>query len=256
MIGSGTISSYGTHTHEHTVTKCLHETYDMKSGRGGGMPGGAGMAAGKTAEWRQENFSFTNFLSGGWKGFVSKSFELLGKIWNDGGQDADHEAGRSAVWQAAVFGTEGAAAEKTGQTAGVPVPAETGTAAAVREQPQEQLQKRGKMTGTGREAVPKAENISGNMADNAEDAADGRRWKEQAKVRKYVRQFGKTAAGIRRFWDAREETEKEEEEAAEGNAMDYALGDSSYLLDSYNRSGEYSTLAKDRSLEGQFRAMG
>ena len=54
MIGNGAISSYGIHTHEHTVTKCLHETYDMKSKSGAAMSGGAGMAAEKTAGWRQE----------------------------------------------------------------------------------------------------------------------------------------------------------------------------------------------------------
>lgn len=251
MIGNGAISSYGTHTHEHTVTKCLHETYDMKSKSGAAMSGGAGMAAEKTAGWRQENFSFADFWSGGWKGFVSKSFELLGKVWN-GGQDAGKGAGRSAVWQAAVYGTENVSAEKSGQTAGVFVPAEALAAAAVREQPEA---RRG-TAGTGRGAVPQAESISGGMADHSKDAAGGRTWKKQAQVRKFFQQFGKNAAETGRIGDAQGETEKEDGGSAERNAMDFAVGDSSYLLDSYNRSGEYSTLAKDRSLEGKFRAMG
>ena len=47
----------------------------------------------------------------------------------------------------------------------------------------------------------------------------------------------------------------EEAELLENNT-DLNQGDSSFLLDSYNRMGEYSTLAKDRSREGNFRAKG
>ena len=54
MIGNGAISSYGTHTHEHTVTKCLHETYDMKSKSGAAMYGGARQGGGKKAGWGEE----------------------------------------------------------------------------------------------------------------------------------------------------------------------------------------------------------
>lgn len=250
MIGSGNVSSYGTHTHEHTVTRCLHETHDRKPQSGGSGPGAA---AAKSAEGQRENVSLQELLSGGWEGFVSKSFGLLGKIWKDGETAVRKSDGRENAAGAAVgYGTEGIAAEKTVQLSEISAAAEVLAAASVRKQ----VEGQGSVAGAGKRTVPNIEDISGGMADGTKDAADGRTWKEQAEIRKLFQQFGKTAARIRRTWKGREEAEKEDEGSAERNSVDVVLGDSSYLLDSYNRSGEYSTLAENRSLEGKFRAMG
>ena len=76
--------------------------------------------------------------------------------------------------------------------------------------------------------------------------------KGQGGIRKFLHKFGETADRAKRFLGRKK---REEEELLENNT-DLSQGDSSFLLDSYNRMGEYSTLAKDRSLEGRFRAKG
>lgn len=76
--------------------------------------------------------------------------------------------------------------------------------------------------------------------------------KEQGGIRKFLRKFEETAAKAGQFLKRKK---KMESGLAESEA-DFNIGDNSFLLDSYNREGEYSTLAKDRSLEGSFRAKG
>lgn len=251
MIGSGNISSYGTHAHEHTVTRCIHESHGSRPQSSGGGPGSV---AAKAAEGRRASFSLQELLSGGWEGFVSKSFSLLEKGWGNGGLAAEKDGGERTAGIVAAYGTESMTGERTGQAAGTSVSAEILASASVREQVREQDFE--KAAGSGGKSVPKAENQSGGMADGTEDTAESRTWKKQTGVRKFFRQFEKTAAEVRQSWKKQEESEEEDGGSEERNSMDVALGDSSYLLDSYNRSGEYSTLAENRSQEGKFRAMG
>ena len=88
--------------------------------------------------------------------------------------------------------------------------------------------------------------------ENIEGAVGGGLKKEQGGIRKFLRKFEETAAKAGQFLKRKK---KMESGLAESEA-DFNIGDNSFLLDSYNREGEYSTLAKDRSLEGSFRAKG
>ena len=278
MIGSGTIGSYG--SHEHTVTKCLHETHGVMDQRIGPVSGGPGTAGAKPAKTVQNTFTLTDMLSDGWKGFFSKAYGIWGRVWGNGpeghirGGESERAVlaeGQSAVKAAAAVTQQpvagyvpqdalaaavsaDAAARKTQEDR-----ADIGAAVKAQEHAAGKIAAAEDSGGQGRAAgkgtngtESKGEGMSGGMRDDMGKARDG-------KSRKYVKQlfrgFGKSVTG--RIFRGKEESEKGEEDILpEGGVTGLGTGESSYLLDSYNRSGEYSTLAKDRSLEGSFRAAG
>lgn len=270
MIGSGTIGSYG--SHEHTVTKCLHETHGITNQRGGAAPGGSGTAAAKPAEAAQNVFSLTDMLSDGWKGLVSKTSGIWGRIWGDGtessirGDEPDRAVlaeGQSGITEAAAIAGKPAAGQVPQEVLASALQADAaaraqaaaaGDAAAVKKTAV-QSRHAGTAVHAVKDAESKGEGMSGGMPEDMENETEGKRWKSRKYVKKFLREFGKPVTG--RTFGAKEESEREEEDILpEGGITSLGMGQSSYLLDSYNRSGEYSTLAKDHSLEGSFRALG
>lgn len=283
MIGSGNISSYGTRTHGHTVTKCLHGADGTRLKGGGSLAGGGGAPAARAEGQQQEIFSLKGLLSDGWKGFVSKSVHFFGEIWEDGeAVPGDRADGKCAVWTAAEHQAQGTAGDGK-QVAGIAavssaVSAESVvtvvpaiSAAAVGPGDRKVCvagtgagNKAGKRTGNmvGGEAGNRAGNKAGDKAGNTGNKAGGAESdaghiaEGEGQGENFLQRFLGRVARVRRLWAKLDETEKQTGVLADGDPMDFGIGDGSYLLDSYNRSGEYSTLAKDRSLEGKFRAMG
>lgn len=241
MMENGNINSYGTHTHNHAVTKCLHKTHDAKLKSGGSMSGAFSLETRQEAQ-KQESFSLKGMLWDGWKNLFFKTSGVFGKVWSNGKAESENgTSGKETTWTVRETKQRLATGSKTNSRE--PVSAEILAATAVRMQRKRNI--------TEKEVGMEAE----SKVSNAESAAGSGLWRGQEGARRFLEKFGKTAAKIRRPWN-KAEGEKETEVALEGNPIDLVIGDSSYLLDSYNRLGEYSTLAKDRSLEGSFRARG
>lgn len=271
MIGSGNISSYGSHAHNHAVTQCLHETHVGKAKGGAAMAGGGPGAAQEVQG--EETFSLKGLWPDGWKSLASKTAGFFGSLWNSGEagkvaegketpslwQDARHQAqGTAAADSVAV--TAAAEAGSVPVAAAVPAGRVPGAAAADRVPDavaaavvRAQGEGKGNPAGTDAEAGKEA----GSRVNGTETATGGGYRRGREEVRGFLRKFGRAAAGVKRAWDWKGEGKQEAETSpAKGNPEDFTVGNSSYLLDSYNRSGEYSTLANDRSLEGSFRARG
>lgn len=312
MTGSGGIGSYGTHDHEHNITKCLHRDPGAKMKSGGSMAGGPGFLPG-TAAKPEGGLSAKGLLFGEWRNFLSKSAGVFGGIrgsgdgygnsgknglWAGAGQDGGTAAdtlaqikAQAAARLAEERGTAALHAKEAERTAAHAKEAECAAAhvkeaewAAAHAKETERtaaqtengaviasaavsLQRNGTgepggIAGTDNKTVQGIEKTVRNKWNGREGMADGkfRRREEGRKFREFFRRFGKNAFLGKLFWkewqSSPEQEEKETAEAAEGKQEDFSAEGSSYLLDSYNRSGEYSTLAKDRSLEGSFRVSG
>lgn len=292
MTGSGGIGSYGTHDHEHNITKCLHRDPGAKMKSGGSMAGGSGFLPG-TAAKPEGGLSAKGLLFGEWGSFLFKSAGVFGGIRGNG--DGYGNSGKNGLWVGAGQdgGTAADALAQIKAQAAARLAEERGTAAlhvkeaertaahvkeaermaaqtengAVIASAAVSLQRNGTgepggIAGTDNKMVQGIEKTVRNKWNGREGMADGkfRGRKEGRKFREFFRRFGKNAFLGKLFWkewqSSPEQDEKETAEAAEGKQEDFSAEGSSYLLDSYNRSGEYSTLAKDRSLEGSFRVSG
>ena len=240
--GSNNINSYSTHTHEHMVTKCLHEDHALKPG-GDGPVSGAVKSAVMQEMQKQETFSIKEILTDGLKSLFSRTSGLLGNIWNTGGkEDGTGQSGDKAVWTEAdrIAGQQGVV------TGAIQQPAAENTATGV-------LSTAVARTVDERKKTIHEESMERKVS-NVEDSVNGGLKKDQGEVKKFLQKFGETVTRTGRLF--RKESETETEVSLSENNSDFGVGDSSYLLDSYNKSGEYSTLAKDRSLEGNFKAKG
>ena len=227
------------HVHRHEITKCLHETSDgMLKGNMGAAAGGM-KAAGMQAQPQKEGFSLRDFFADGFRSLISRASGFWARLGEEDGRDAvsaEHKAaeGDGKIISPAIEGNKG--------ENGVFVQTEGKMSAAVLSTAMVKPEiKREESLETARRRVNQVEGaISGGME------------KEQGGIRKFFQKFGETAERARRFLGRKK---REKEELPENNT-DLSQGDSSFLLDSYNRMGEYSTLANDRSLEGKFRARG
>lgn len=239
--GSNPINSYGAHNHEHMVTKCLHESHAVKP-EGGGPMNGAGRPVVMQEMQKQETFSIKDILLNGWKSLYNRTFGLVGRIWDsEGKEDGAGRSGDRAVWTEADH-----AVGQQGAVTGV-----------IQQQPSENAAAGILSTAVVR-TVEERENTvheeTERKVGSVESAVSGGLKKEQGGVKKFLQKFGGTVARTGRLW--RRERETETEASLAENNTDFGVGDGSYLLDSYNKSGEYSTLASGRSLEGNFKARG
>lgn len=241
MIDNGnSIGPYLSHSHEHTVTKCLHEKHAGGHENGGSM---AGMQAVSEKETQtRESFSLRHMVTDGWKDVYAKTTGILGKIWNDaGGEEQTNrmaEDGRSienSRIQQETLPLSNAAQEQIS----VKTAAEATTTVA--EKTKERIEEtRNTKTKTLQKAGAPESEISGGLK------------KEQEGVRKFLQNVGKNLEKVGEWW----KEEPQEEVSGPAKETDWSIGDNSYLLDSYDRAGQYSTLAKDRSRDGNFKARG
>ena len=89
MIGSsGNISPNYYHTHEHEITKCLHETKGMKPESAGGMAAGRNTFSSLPMQ-KQDSFSLRELLVSGLQGLVSRAFGFWGKLGETKEQEKD-----------------------------------------------------------------------------------------------------------------------------------------------------------------------
>lgn len=231
MIGSSNnIGSYEVHSHEHSVTNCLHENHEAVS-EGGSMASGIQQKAAQELQ-KQESFSVTNMLVDGWKNLYSKTTGLIGKIWNDAG-DIPEEEGTISNINPTV-----ANPAITDAAADSSIITETVATANVKTQKENKKE----------DAAETEEAL-----ENVESAVSGGLKRDREGVKKFFQKVSSGVAKVEQFW---KEEEPQPEAELSANNTDFSMGDNSYLLDSYNKSGQYSTLAKDRSLDGNFRAKG
>lgn len=233
MIGSsGKVNSGNYHKHE--VTKCMHESGAAKLEAGGKM--GAGMEA-SSSQLRQEQktFSLQELLTGGLRDMLSR----VSGFWRRMGEEGTASREESARKAEKEIGTAiiGSAEESKNAMFQASDVSKAVMATAMVKPEMERKE-------TDWETERRVENVEG--------AVSGGLKKEQGGIRKFLQKFEEAAAKAGQFLKRRKKLESSLLE----NEADFDIGDNSFLLDSYNREGEYSTLAKDRSLEGSFRAKG
>lgn len=237
MIGSsGKVNSGGYHNHE--VTKCIHESGAAKLEAG--RKTGTGMEA-SASQLRQEQkaFSLQELLAGGLRDMLSKISDFWRRMGEEGTAGRDESAGEAGKGTGtAIAGSAGEA--QNAVSAAMPQASDVSAAVMATTMVKPEMEKKEEDWETER----KVENVEG--------AASGGLKKEQGGIRKFLQKFEETAAKAGQFLKRKKKMESGVLES-EG---DFDIGDNSFLLDSYNREGEYSTLAKDRSLEGSFRAKG
>ncbi len=90
---------------------------------------------------------------------------------------------------------------------------------------------------------------------NVEGAVSGGLRKEQGNIKKFFQNIAETVSKTKILWEKPIEQERQGD-SLPINIKEDTAEDNSYLLDSYSKRGEYSTLAKDRSLDSNFKAKG
>lgn len=232
MIGSsGKVGSGNYHKHE--VTKCLHESGAAK-GEAGGKTGAGARTSFSRIQQEQRTFSLQEWLADGLRGLFSKASGFWRRLGEEG------TAGQGGLAWEDKKGV-GAAAGMTGEAKNTESLANDAAAAVMVTA----------MVKPEMERKEEEQEIE-RKVQNVEGAVDGGLKKEQGGIQKFLQKFGEAAARAGQFLKKK----KKMEPALLESDADFHMGDNSFLLDSYNREGEYSTLAKDRSLEGSFRAKG
>ena len=229
--GSGKVNSGNYHKHE--VTKCIHESGAAKIEDGGKMRAGMN-ASSSLIRQERKTFSLQEWLTDGMRDLLSRVSGFWRRMGEEGTGDRNELAAEDRRGS-------GSAARVTGEAKNIVSPASDVSAAVMSTA---MIRTETEKKETEEETERRVENIEG--------AVGGGLKKEQGGIRKFRRKFEETAAKAGQFLKRKK---KMESGLAESEA-DFNIGDNSFLLDSYNREGEYSTLAKDRSLEGSFRAKG
>lgn len=232
---SGLNHSYQAQTHEHSVTDCIHEEEGLlKSG------GGASINSAETEQAQrmqtQEAFSFRSLFTNGWKSVISKAV----RFWNDSGEDGK-DGGKNIL----------AATEEKNTIflAGESMPAAPGEKGEGSRQEEAVLatsilkndSRRNEEADFGEEDARKVNDIEG--------AASSGLKKEQGSLRKFLQKFEETVLNATGLWKKSKSIKNSPQPTVSLKGENH-----SYLMDSYNKSGEYSTLAGDKSAEGNFKA--
>lgn len=103
-----------------------------------------------------------------------------------------------------------------------------------------------------REESALSEEDSTKKISNVEGAISGGLSREEGSIKKFLQRFEETVEKAVRLI----KKPKRNESGTAVRDIEMKGGNSSYLLDSYSKNGEYSTLAKEQSQEGNFRARG
>lgn len=229
----GTNGVQGMHTHEHAVTNCIHDEHEIKkNGGAGGRRSGTASAA---AAEKQEELSLRDMLMNGFRSFSSKSKGFLAKVWySDGTENGE-----------AVKEQQGKTTEISAYEEDVPSNIPSGvteTASAVL----------ATAAMKPKETSQSEDDAAERKISGIEGAVSGGLKREEEGIRRFFRQFRERVGKHTRFF----KKEVKEEHALMESNTDFGLNDNSYLLDSYNKSGEYATLARGKETEGKFRVRG
>lgn len=233
-INSG---SFQTHAHEHKVTQCLHE--ETAGAKAGGGAAAAGMVTQIEQELqKKETFSLTNFVANGFRSFASKAIGF----WNDAGKEEGKNPAKEAGTQQAETVLNAVSSEQDGSRQAVePAAARDVLATAVVKSDNRKTEE----ITADEEETRKVETI--------EAAVSGGLEREQGGIKRFLHKFGEVIAkGAGKLL----KRESADEKKLAANNTDFSVESNSYLLDSYSKTGQYSTLAKDHSLEGNFKAKG
>lgn len=240
MIGSGNnINPYSSHTHDHAVTDCLHDRHQTKTGASGMQSANASSAEPVNQD---EEPTVREILLGGLQGLVRKSKGFLARMWYS---DSELEAADKKDGAAAredIAGIDSVKGNK--QPTEISVANENVSAGIL-------------ATSALRPNVEKTGSIEEDAerkVDNIEGAVSGGLKKEESGIRRFLKQFGETITKHSRL--LRRKSQGDMKKTLSENNTDFGVGDNSYLLDSYNKSGQYSTLMKDKRTEGNFKARG
>lgn len=100
-----------------------------------------------------------------------------------------------------------------------------------------------------------AEAEEARKVKTVEGAVSGGLKKEQGNIKKFFQNISEAISKVKKPWE-KPEVKEEQENILPVELTGYNKEDNSYLLDSYNKTGEYSSLGKDHSLDGDFKAKG
>lgn len=220
--------------HEHYVTKCLHEAE-------AGKPPEGGSRAGDTVNRKEPEIqkdlstSLKDFLSGGVASLVSRASRLFGAI----GGDAAAESEKQGKDNNGVLSVKEEALHNPLQT----VTAQAAVASALVKNAEEKRNS-SSMAEAAEKAAGKVKEIN--------QAVHGGLEKEQRNTGRFLQKCKETAGRAMKLLK-REISQPDKRSAG---SVDTFSGDSSYLLDSYDKAGEYSTLGKSGRPEGKFQAKG
>lgn len=231
--------SYQGHMHNHRVTQCLHErTAGPKEGGSSAAAGGA-VTQSEQEPQKKEAFSVKGFVTNGFRSLAAK---VLG-FWNDAGNvEEGKKQGREAGTRQTEAALNAISSERnsSGQAAAQSAAREVLATAAVKSENRK-----------NEESIVSEE--TARKVGNVEAAVSGGLEREQGGIKRFLYQFG---GAITKSAGKLLKRERADENNLSANNTDFPAEDNSYLLDSYNKTGQYSTLAKDRSLEGSFKAKG
>lgn len=232
MMRSSSVSPGSYHAHEHEITKCLHERKAAALKSGGAMAAGEKSAVPFLAEERK-GFSVRGMLADGLRSVLARAAGFWGKAEpGEDGKDVVQENHNHTVQ------TLAARKERNHEMTALSVERAAGVMATALVKPETRVEK------LPEEVERKVEKAQGSVSGGLKRESGG--------VWGFLKKFGESAAKAKQFLKKRKHTEISHIE----NNADLHIGNHSFLLDSYNRMGEYSTLAQDRSLEGNFRAKG
>lgn len=207
---------YRAQIHDHKVTQCIHERAVAGEEGAQGAQGAQEQLQQKVQ--KKEPFSLKGLMMNGVKSLASRAMDF----WNDAGNTAvgKEQPGRKVTQQGTAADTLATAVIKSEN---------------------------------GKNAEITVDEEKNRKVGNVEGAVSGGLDREQGGIKKFLQKFGETIAkGRGRIFKQKSVDEKE----LSANNTDFSVEDNSYLLDSYSKTGQYSTLAKDRSLEGNFKAKG
>lgn len=235
MIGnSGNINPNNYDTHKHEVTKCLHETRKVKPGGGGAPASGTSISVPRIRQ-EQKDISLRELLADGLRGLFTKVSGFWAKQGMHENRENPAQEEKGKTLRAVMAGKDG--------ERGLQVSAVENAAAGI-------LATSMVKPDTKREE--EQEETAERKVKQVEGAVSGGLKKGQGGIQKFLQKFGEAAAKAGRLF----KREKRNRFTLSENNTDLEMGNNSFLLDSYNRMGEYSSLAKDRSLEGNFKAEG
>ena len=236
----------GVHSHSHTVTKCLRDVRMSRKEAAGGLGSSAGAVS--SGAQKQEARSVVEMLTEVFQRLSHRTSGIFGKGWNGTSGETGSPKGETGSWQTGKD-VPGLHSHGAGVQA---APAEKGAS--------EVLAAWSLQSREGHSPA-NAERLAGKRRVGPAEGGAGGGLRRGQEGRKHFLQQSKCkckciciriAAAARRL---RKSKMKEASLLPEKNTGLQA-GKNSWLLDSYNSAGEYSTLAGERSQEGSFQARG
>ncbi len=212
---SGLNHSYQTQTHEHMVTDCVHEE-ESSLEKNGGAANVSGTETDHVQSVKPQMREAFSLRNIVTNGWKSVVSKAV-RFWNDSGEEA-------------ILSNPGEKGGSSRQEEAI-----LATSIIKNDSPKDE------------EMDFEEENA--RKVSEIEGAVSGGLKKEQGNLRRFLQKFEETVLNATALWKKSKNVKSTTQLNVSPKGENH-----NYLMDSYNKSGEYSTLAKDRSPEGSFKA--